>query len=84
MRGLGLYGGKDVDIPQASLAHMRARIAASASARARGSQIVVHGDAGHAFRADYRPSDVKADAEGGWRRAIAWFCRYGRDVSGGA
>jgi len=74
---LGLYGGKDANIPQASLAHMRERIAASASARARESQIVVYGDAGHAFFADYRPSYVKPDAEDGWQRAIAWFRRYG-------
>jgi len=73
----GLYGGKDVDIPQASLAHMRARIAASASTHAGESQIAVHGDAAHAFRADYRPSYVKADAEDGWQRAIAWFRRDG-------
>lgn len=74
---LGLYGGKDANIPQVSLAHMRERIAASESTRARESQIVVYGDAGHAFFADYRPSCVRADAEDGCQRAIAWFRHYG-------
>ncbi|CAN0627434.1 protein of unknown function [Burkholderia multivorans] len=47
------------------------------STRARESQIVVYGDAGHAFFAGYHLSYVKADAEDGWQRAIAWFRRYG-------
>lgn len=74
---LGLYGGKDANITQASLANMRARIETSESKLARESQIVVYDDAGHAFFADYRPSYVKADAEDVWKRAIAWFRKYG-------
>ncbi|KVL90793.1 dienelactone hydrolase family protein [Burkholderia stagnalis] len=74
---LGLYGAKDANITQASLAAMRERIAKSDSKLARESQIVVYDDAGHAFFADYRPSYVKGDAEDSWKRALAWFHRYG-------
>ncbi|MDY7801669.1 dienelactone hydrolase family protein [Burkholderia stagnalis] len=74
---LGLYGAKDASITQASLAAMRERIAKSDSKLARESQIVVYDDAGHAFFADYRPSYVKGDAEDSWKRALAWFHRYG-------
>ncbi|MBN3786987.1 dienelactone hydrolase family protein [Burkholderia sp. Ac-20353] len=74
---LGLYGAKDTNISQASLATMREKIQASASKRAHESEFVVYPDAGHAFFADYRPSYVKADAEDGWNRAIAWFHKYG-------
>ncbi|RQS69574.1 carboxymethylenebutenolidase [Burkholderia sp. Bp8963] len=74
---LGLYGAKDTNISQASLANMREKIQASASKRGRESEFVVYPDAGHAFFADYRPSYVKADAEDGWNRAIAWFHKYG-------
>ncbi|KVO58805.1 dienelactone hydrolase family protein [Burkholderia stagnalis] len=74
---LGLYGAKDANITQASLAAMRERIAKSDSKLARESQIVVYNDAGHAFFADYRPSYVKGDAEDSWKRALAWFHRYG-------
>ncbi|AHI66842.1 dienelactone hydrolase family protein [Burkholderia thailandensis H0587] len=73
---LGLYGGKDDSIPQSSLAQMRERLAAGAKA-ARDSEILVYPDAGHAFFADYRPSYVKADAEDGWKRAVAWFRHHG-------
>ncbi|MBN3816280.1 dienelactone hydrolase family protein [Paraburkholderia sp. Se-20369] len=74
---LGLYGGKDANISQASLAAMRERIAKSESKLARESQLVVYDDAGHAFFADYRPSYVKGDAEDSWKRALAWFHHYG-------
>ena len=74
---VGLYGEKDANITQASLADMRKAIQASDSKLARESEIVVYPDAGHAFFADYRPSYVKADAEESWKRAIAWFHKYG-------
>ncbi|HHX4057934.1 MAG: dienelactone hydrolase family protein [Burkholderia contaminans] len=74
---LGLYGEKDTNITQASLANMRKAIQASDSKLARESEIVVYPDAGHAFFADYRPSYVKADAEESWKRAIAWLHKYG-------
>ncbi|AOJ71004.1 MULTISPECIES: dienelactone hydrolase family protein [Burkholderia] len=74
---LGLYGGKDDSIPQSSLAQMRTRLAAAGTKAARESEIVVYPDAGHAFFADYRPSYVKADADDGWKRAVAWFRDHG-------
>src|SRR5258708_11538467 len=73
---LGLYGLQDQSIPQASLAQMKQAIAQGPQA-GRGSQFVVYDDAGHAFFADYRPSYRKADAEDGWRRALAWFKQHG-------
>ena len=40
-------------------------------------EIVIYPDAPHGFHADYRPSYRHADAEDGWKRALAWFKRYG-------
>ena len=73
---LGLYGRQDTSIPQDTLDRMKAAIA-QGPRRGRGSQFVVYDDAGHAFFADYRPSYRKADAEDGWRRALAWFREHG-------
>ena len=73
---LGLYGRQDTSIPQDTLEQMKQAIAQGPQ-RGRGSQFVVYDDAGHAFFADYRPSYRKADAEDGWRRAIAWFREHG-------
>jgi len=75
---LGLYGRQDTSIPQDTLEQMKQAIA-QGPPRGRGSQFVVYDDAGHAFFADYRPSYRKADAEDGWRRAIAWFREHGVD-----
>ena len=41
------------------------------------STIHVYPDAPHAFHADYRPSYRKAEAEDGWKRALAWFKQHG-------
>ncbi|SIT46714.1 putative hydrolase [Paraburkholderia ribeironis] len=73
---LGLYGLQDQSIPQDTLGQMKQAIAQGPQA-GRGSQFVVYDDAGHAFFADYRPSYRKADAEDGWRRALAWFKQHG-------
>ncbi|HKR38275.1 MAG TPA: dienelactone hydrolase family protein [Paraburkholderia sp.] len=73
---LGMYGLQDNSIPQNTLEQMKAAIAQGPQG-GRGSQIVVYDDAGHAFFADYRPSYRKADAEDGWKRAIAWFKEHG-------
>jgi carboxymethylenebutenolidase len=73
---LAMYGLQDKSIPQDTLEQMKAAIA-QAPQGGRGSQIVVYDDAGHAFFADYRPSYRKADAEDGWKRAIAWFREHG-------
>ncbi|WP_321909712.1 MULTISPECIES: dienelactone hydrolase family protein [unclassified Paraburkholderia] len=73
---LAMYGLQDQSIPQDTLEQMKAAIAQGPQG-GRGSQIVVYNDAGHAFFADYRPSYRKADAEDGWKRAIAWFEEHG-------
>jgi carboxymethylenebutenolidase len=70
---LGLYGGKDPSIKVADVE------AAAAKARAAGKsvEIVVYPNSAHAFHADYRPSYVKADAEDGWARMLAFFKAHG-------
>jgi carboxymethylenebutenolidase len=70
---LGLYAGEDQSSPDA------AREAAVEKAKAAGKtvEMVVYPDAPHGFHADYRPSYRRADAEDGWKRAIAWFHKYG-------
>jgi carboxymethylenebutenolidase len=69
---LGLYGGQDGGIPQASVDRMKAALA-TGSAAARASAFVVYPDAPHAFHADYRPSYRQEAAVDGWRRCLAWF-----------
>lgn len=71
---LGLYGGKDPSSSPQQIAE------AEATAKAAGqlATIVVYPDAPHGFHADYRPSYRKADAEDGWRRALAWLQEYDR------
>jgi carboxymethylenebutenolidase len=73
---LGLYGGQDSGIPLDTVDQMKAALAAG-SAAARKSAFVVYPDAPHAFHADYRPSYVKAAADDGWGRCLAWFKRHG-------
>ena len=73
---LGLYGGADAGIPQASVDQMKAALSAG-SPGARRSQFVVYPDAPHAFHADYRPSYRKEAAEDGWKRMLAWFKKHG-------
>ena len=73
---LGLYGRQDQSIPQDTIEQMKQAIAHGPQ-KARGSQFVVYDDAPHAFFADYRPSYRKADAEDGWKRALAWFREHG-------
>lgn len=70
---LGLYGEKDPSIKVADVQ------AAAARARAAGKsvEIVVYPNSAHAFHADYRPSYVKADAEDGWARMLAFFKQHG-------
>ena len=69
---LGLYGGADTGIPQASVDKMKAALA-TGSAAAKKSEFVVYDGAPHAFHADYRPSYRKEAAEDGFKRALAWF-----------
>ena len=77
---LGLYGGADPGIPLDTIDKMKSALAKAASqgnAAAGASQFVVYPEAAHAFHADYRPSYVKAAAEDGWTRALAWFKQHG-------
>jgi carboxymethylenebutenolidase len=73
---LGLYGEKDAGIPLDGVERMKAALAGGNPA-ARASEFVIYPGAGHAFHADYRPSYLKAAAEDGWQRCLAWFQRQG-------
>jgi carboxymethylenebutenolidase len=73
---LGLYGGQDAGIPLETVDRMKAALAAG-SAAAEKSEFVIYPDAPHAFHADYRPSYVKAAADDGWQRCLAWFKAHG-------
>jgi carboxymethylenebutenolidase len=70
---LGLYAGKDQNIPLSSVEQMRAALK---SAKV-DSEIIVYPDAQHGFHADYRPMYNEADARDGWQRLLAWFKKYG-------
>jgi len=70
---LGLYGGKDAGITAPQIEAMSQKLAAVGGA----SKIIVYGDAGHAFHADYRPSYNKADAEASWKEATSWLKDHG-------
>jgi carboxymethylenebutenolidase len=69
---LGLYGGADTGIPQASIDKMKTALA-TGSAAAKKSEFMVYEGAPHAFHADYRPSYRKEAAEDGFKRALDWF-----------
>ena len=69
---LGLYGGQDQGIPQASVDQMRQALTSAGQTH---SEIVVYPDAPHGFHADYRASYVEADAKDGWRRLLAVFAK---------
>ena len=73
---LGLYGGQDQGITAEARDAMTAALK-SAPAIAADSKIVVYPDAPHGFNADYRPSYVKADAEDGWTKMLAFFKAHG-------
>ncbi|EOS93610.1 dienelactone hydrolase family protein [Erwinia tracheiphila] len=70
---LGLYGGKDEEIPQESVQTMRQALRAANAT----SKIIVYPEAGHAFNADYRPSFHPESAKDGWQRMLAWFRQHG-------
>ncbi|ANA32523.1 hypothetical protein R82526_00420 [Ralstonia mannitolilytica] len=74
---LGLYGAKDTGITQDAVNAMKQALEHSKNPKARASRIIVYPNSGHAFHADYRPSYVKADAEDGWKKCIAWFKDHG-------
>ena len=67
---LGLYGGQDQGIPNASVESMQAALRRAGAA---GSEIVLYADAPHGFHADYRASYRPTEAADGWRRLLAHF-----------
>ncbi len=72
---LGLYGGADQGIPQATVDRLTAALAAAGKDKE--SMIHVYPGMPHAFHADYRPSYRKEPAEDGWKRMLAWFRKNG-------
>jgi carboxymethylenebutenolidase len=70
---LGLYGGKDQNIPVDTVQQQAQALAASSNASAKASSIHIYPDAGHAFFADYRPSYHQESAEDGWKRLNDWL-----------
>jgi carboxymethylenebutenolidase len=70
---LGLYGGKDDNIPSPLIEQMRDELKKANSP----ATIVVYPDTPHGFFADYRPSYHKAAAEDAWARTQAWFKAHG-------
>jgi carboxymethylenebutenolidase len=70
---LGLYGGKDNNIPLESVDHMRQLLVTGNS----GSDVHVYADAPHAFFADYRPSYRSDAAADGWQRLQDWLANHG-------
>lgn len=73
---LGLYGGKDDGIGLDTVEEMKTRLSFGGKA-SQESEFVIYPDAPHAFHADYRPSYRKEAAEDGFKRALAWFKKYG-------
>jgi carboxymethylenebutenolidase len=70
---LGLYGGKDHNIPLSQIEDMNGMLAAAGGQ----SKIIVYPDAGHGFFADYRPDYNRAAAEASWSEAIGWLKGHG-------
>ena len=70
---LGLYGGKDDNIPQSLVDQMRGELQKAKSP----ATIVVYPDTPHGFFADYRPSFRKEAADDAWMRLQAWFKDHG-------
>ncbi len=70
---LGLYGGKDDNIPEPLIERMQAELKQGGSP----STIVVYPDTPHGFFADYRPSYSKKAATDAWARTQAWFKDHG-------
>ena len=70
---LGLYGGADAGIPNDTVERMNEALKKAGKR----SMIHLYPDTPHAFHADYRPSYRKAQADDGWKRALAWFKQHG-------
>lgn len=66
---LGLYAGKDDNIPMPIIDQMQAELKAAGSP----SRIEVFPDVPHGFHADYRPTYREDAATEAWAKAQAWF-----------
>ena len=66
---LGLYAGKDDNIPMPIIDQMQAELKAAGSP----SHIEVFPDVPHGFHADYRPTYREEAATEAWAKAQAWF-----------
>ncbi|MFG5118918.1 dienelactone hydrolase family protein [Methylorubrum sp. POS3] len=66
---LGLYAGKDDNIPMPIIDQMQAELKAAGSP----SRIEVFPDVPHGFHADYRPTYREEAATEAWAKAQAWF-----------
>lgn len=72
---LGLYGGADAGIPQASVDEMNAALKKRPMSDP--SNVHVYPDTPHAFFADYRASYREKQAWDAWDRCVAWFKTHG-------
>ncbi len=70
---LGLYGGKDDNIPADLIATMQAELKTGSTE----SKIIVYPDTPHGFFADYRPSYRPEVAHDAWSKALAWLKDHG-------
>jgi carboxymethylenebutenolidase len=70
---LGLYGGKDDNIPPELIKQMQDELKQGGTE----SHIVVYPDTPHGFFADYRPSYRPEAAKDAWAKVQAWFKEHG-------
>lgn len=70
---LGLHGGADTGIPVAQVEQMKAALEQNKKT----AEFKIYPEAPHGFHADYRGSYRKDAAEDAWKRAQAWFKKYG-------
>jgi carboxymethylenebutenolidase len=71
---LGFYGARDTGITQEHVAKMREALTAAGNKNA---EIIVWGEAGHGFNADYRPSYSASAAPDAWNRMMLFFKEHG-------
>ena len=70
---LGLYGEADTGIPVATVAALKAALAANKKT----AEFKIYPGAPHGFHADYRASYRKEAADDAWGQMQAWFRKYG-------
>ena len=70
---LGLYGGADDGIPNASVEKMNDALKAAGKP----SEIILYPDTPHGFHADYRQTYREDKAKEGFQKLLAWFKKNG-------